>query len=236
MGNFIDLTIYPAGAYTLEIYYQLNGGDKDGTCIQQRYDNAGGLNYSADFIITTPLAIIFSSINGIVSDKGATIKWIVQNDIKIGKYEIEKSKTGLQFVSLGSLAANRSIATNSYLFTDVNPAIGTNFYRIKAYYDNGTVGLSRVFTIYFGEVGNALFIYANPSAENRTIRLAAVTKGNYQMSIVNNNGRVISSTFLNHDGNDKTVHMALPVTLSHGMYRLFLIDKYRFYKQSFLIR
>ena len=65
---------------------------------------------------------------------------------------------------------------------------------------------------------------------------AAVSKGNYQMSVFGNNGQKITTMPVQHDGNDRTIKINLPVTLSRGVYRLFLIDKVEFYKQSFLIK
>lgn len=235
VSNSIDLTTYAMGIYTLEIYYQVNG-DNNGTCLEQRFDNAAGLNYTADFIITSPLALNFSSFNGFTTGNSARLKWVIHNDVDIIKYEVQKSVSGLNFLTLNSVPANRSAAVNNYFFTDANPLNGTNYYRIIAHNSNGAINVSKVMRIYFGEVGNTLFIYANPSAQDLTIRFAAVNRGKYQMSVLNNKGQRIVSIPVDHDGNDKTVHIKLPATLPHGIYRLFLIDKFRFYKQSFFVK
>ncbi len=175
-------------------------------------------------------------LNGIATENDIKVKWVVQNDVAITKYEVQKSDNGLNFTPIQDIPSNQNIGSNTYLISDGNPIIGTNYYRIKSYNINNTVNLSAVFRIYFGKVGNTIFIYPNPSGPELTIRLAAVKKGNYKMSVFNTNGQAIATMPFNHDGVDKTVRINLPVTLSRGVYRLFIIDKIQFYKQSFLVK
>ena len=233
----IDLTAYAVGDYTIEIFYQVNG-DNDGTvnCDQQRFDNNAGSNYTVNFSITAPLILNFLSINGISLDDAIKIKWVTPNDVNVVNYEIQRSENGLLFEPFSTITADRSAFTTSYFFTDADPIFGTNYYRIKVYYTNNTVNLSNVFRIYFGKVGNTILIYSNPSGSELAVRLAAVNRGNYQMSILNVAGQQIFSMPVNHDGNDKTIRINMPVTLAKTVYWLFLIDKTQFYKQTFLVK
>ncbi len=230
-----DLTNFSNGDYTIEIYYQLKGGE-NGNCNLQHIDNAVTVNYKANFTITTPLALNLVSLNGIVAEEKIKIKWMVQNDEDIVKYEVQKSENGVSFTTINSSTANQLSSMSSYFFIDNNPILGTNYYRVKAYNKNESVNLSRVFRIYYGIVGNTIFIYPNPSGNDIAIRIVAVYKGNYKLSILNNNGQQIVSMPFLHDGIDKTVRITLPTLLAKGIYRLFLIDKSQFYKQSFLIK
>jgi len=79
-------------------------------------------------------------------------------------------------------------------------------------------------------------IYPNPSGNILTVRIAGIPKANYQLSVLGNNGQFITTTAYTHDGIDKTLHINLPITLSKGLYRLFLIDRDQFFKQAFLVR
>jgi hypothetical protein len=233
VSQSIDLTTFETGDYTIEIFYQANAGTN---CSQQVMDNRANDNYKADFVITAPLAINMILLNGIATDRDIKIKWVVQNDVEINKYEVQKSETGLNFTSIEAVTSFHSSTNSTYLYSDANPVLGTNYYRIKSYNINGSVNLSRVFRIYYGKVGNTIFIYPNPSGSQLTLRLAAVKKGNYKMSVFSTSGQIITSMPIDHDGLDKTLRIDLPVTLSHGIYRLFLIDRYQFYKQSFLVK
>jgi hypothetical protein len=230
-----DLTNYANGDYAIEIYYQLNGGE-GGNCGEQHIDNAVTANYKAYFSITTPLALNLVSLNGIVAEEKIKIKWVVQNDIDIVKYEVQKSENGVSFTTINTVTANQLSTVSNYLFTDINPILGTNYYRVKAFNRNESVNLSKVFRIYYGIVGNTIFIYPNPSGNDLAVRIVAVYKGNYRLSVINNNGQQIVSMPFVHDGIDKTMRITMPFLLAKGIYRLFIIDKSQFYKQSFLIK
>jgi hypothetical protein len=236
VNRSIDLTGMEIGNYVLEVYYQAKGNNGDGNCNIIEVDNSQNVNYKANFSITAPLAINYVLLNGIAEDEAVKIKWIVQNDADILKYDVQKSDNGLNFSTIHTIISSQNSASSTYLFSDATPAIGTNFYRIKAYNDNGTVNLSRVFRIYFGKVGNTLFIYPNPTGNELVVRFAAINKGNYQLSVLGTNGQKILSMTLYFDGIDKTMRFNLPITLSKTVYRLFLTSKYQFYQQSFLVQ
>lgn len=239
LNHTIDLTLNATGDYTLEIYYQLNGdvGTPAG-CTQRRTDNNDGSqqNYHVDFSIVAPLAISFTTLNGTSTESSVKVRWVLQKDDDILKYEIQKSDNGLNFSPIDSIAAKRSTTVCNYAYNDYAPIIGSNYYRIKIYNANNTISLTKVIRIYFGKVGNTIFIYPNPSGSELAVRFAAVDKGNYQMSVISIDGKRITTEKVYHDGIDKTMKIQLPRVLQHGVYQLFLIDKIQFYKQSFLVK
>ncbi len=236
VNQSIDLTDMAVGNYTAEIYYQVAGEISGGTCGQKRVDNSSGTNYKVDFAIAAPLAISFSGFTGACTSNSIKLKWTLQNDVDIIKYEVQKSDNGLSFYPSGLIPSNQLATASSYSFSDKSPIAGTNYYRIKLYNSNGTVSLSNALRIYFGSVGNTLYIYPNPSGSELTVRFAAVNKGKYRLSVYSNDGSRILTMPFEHDGIDKTMKINLPVTIAQGVYRLFLIDRTQFYRQSFLIR
>ncbi|UAY52783.1 T9SS type A sorting domain-containing protein [Ferruginibacter albus] len=233
--NAIDLTNYALGNYTLEIYYSASANSSSGNCALQQMDNATGNNYTADFAIAQPLAITLTSFYGSDYSKGMQVRWSAQNDVDAVSYEIQKSDNGLNFSTIGTVSSKQSNGAVAYTFNDLQPMIGTNFYRIKINNNNGTVSLSHVIRLYFGTIGNSILIYPNPVGSVLTLRLAAVTKGNYRLSILSNIGQQITTQELMHDGVDKTLRINLPLIMPKGLYRVFLIDETHFYKQAFYV-
>lgn len=236
LSNAVDLTTLAVGNYTLEIYYASSGSDLAANCSQQKLDNASGANYTANFIISFPLALNFSSLYGIVNDASIEIKWAMQNDADILSYEVQKSGNGLNFTTTGTVISQQTGTANNYYYKDVAPLIGTNYYRIKANYNNSTINLSNVIRLYFETVANSILIYPNPTANILIARLAGISKSNYQLSVLNSGGQTILTMPLAHNGIDETLHINLPQTLAKGVYWLFLIDKIQFYKQSFMVK
>jgi hypothetical protein len=236
VGYSNDLTNSMAGDYTLEIYYSLNGNPTGAGCSQTRMDNNNNNNYTANYTILGVAALNFSGISASEYDNNIKVRWGVQSDLDIAKYEVQKSENGLIFTTMATVNSNKTTGQNLYFVIDNNPLIGSNYYRVKIIFDNNTVSISKVIRVYFGRVNNSLFIYPNPTGSELTIRFAAVAKGNYQMSVFNNNGQRITTQPILHDGVDKTIKINLPSNLSRGIYRLFMIDKVEFYKQAFIIK
>lgn len=235
----IDLTTMAAGNYTLEIYYSISGHPtNNGACDQTRFDNNGNnpTNYTANFTLLTVAASYFTGISSSVYGNNIKVRWVTQNDADVDHYELQKSQNGVNYNTIASISANRTAGTSQYFIVDANPYIGSNYYRVKMVNINGSVVLSKTIREYFGTVNNSIFVYPNPSANELTIRLAGVAKGNYRLSVFNNNSQRIAAIAILHDGTDRTIKMNLPFVLAKGIYRLLLIDKTQFYKQSFLIK
>jgi len=234
--NQIDLTTFPVGDYTLEIYYAASGNDASGNCTQTKLDNAAGADYKANFSITNPLALSFSSLYGIVNSKTIDIKWSTQSDLDIISYEVQKSDNGLDFTTIGTINSKRSMSPNNYYFRDMSPFIGGNYYRIKADNNNSTISLTNIVRLYFATVGNSVLIYPNPTGNILTVRLAGINKGNYQLSVLSSSGQTIVTMPEIHDGTDKNLYINLPKALPKGIYWLFFIDRTQFFKQEFMVK
>ena len=236
VNQTIDLTGLVPGNYSVEIYYQISGGEENSNCSLLITDDRSGQNYIANFTISSPLSVNFSGFSSFVTDDDIKLKWSMQNDVDIIRYEVEKSENGLNFFALISTASRRQAGNSIYLSNDVNPVFGTNFYRVKAIYDNGVVNLSPIIRAYYGKVGNTLLIYPNPVGKELNIRLAGIGKGNYRLSVLALSGQQLVSIPYFHDGMDKTIKIKLPETVTNGIYRLFLINKTLFYKQTFMAK
>lgn len=233
VGQAVDLSLLETGTYTIELYFSATGG---GGCTEETVDNNNENNYKADFTITTPLAVNIVSLHAFPADEDIRIRWAVENDVEVTRYEVEKSMNGLYFVPIQSISSLGSPVGSTYYYSDANPVIGTNYYRIKSYNTGGVVTLSNVFRIYYGKVVNSVLIYPNPVTDVLTMRFAGIKKGDYKMSVLGTNGQVITTQELFYDGLDKTIRINLPPGMQKGIYWLFLIDKVQFYKQSFMVK
>lgn len=236
LNEGIDLTNLDPGDYSLEVYFtwQIDGGN--GTCQQTLVDDNNGQFYRTGFTITLPLNVAFNQFNGLVEGSRVRLRWTTLNDIDVDAYYLEKSTNGLQFDSIDSIGAQRITGAATYLTFDRSPVVGTNYYRIRSRNQDGSAKLSTVLRIYNGYVGNTLLVFPNPSGRQLDIWMAGVKRGAYRLSVLLSNGQVVHTERLVHDGADRTWRVDLPQALPKGICRIFLIDKYQFYKQSFLVR
>jgi len=78
------------------------------------------------------------------------LKWSTSREINNSFYSIERSTDGVHFTSIGQVPAGKaSAATQQYRFTDVTPASGENYYRIKQVDKDGVFDYSSVRKISF---------------------------------------------------------------------------------------
>ena len=131
--NF-DLTNYPPGVYTLEVYYEYTGQDAGNGCGTTKYDNNNNNpeNYTAGFTITAPVPVHFGTIrvlNNVTSNK---IYWKTYSEAYTSVFKLERSANGNQFYEIGEVpAAGFSSLTRDYFILDRQPLNGLNYYRLK---------------------------------------------------------------------------------------------------------
>lgn len=80
----------------------------------------------------TTLPVNFTSFTATRVEDQVLLKWQTAQEENSHDFSIERSSDGSKYVSIGTVAAagNSSTATN-YSFTDVAPATGLNYYRLK---------------------------------------------------------------------------------------------------------
>ena len=99
-------------------------------------DNGTDLNFDNLTIyapVGTVLPLDFLSFNAKLTDgisKQVKLSWSTANEVNTKSFAIER-KTSAGFATIGSIASNNTAGTSNYSFTDIAPATGVNYYRIK---------------------------------------------------------------------------------------------------------
>lgn len=111
------------------------------------------------------------------------VQWNTVDEDNTARFVVEKSVDGTSFLAIGSRPAKGS-GNGQYMFQDVQPAKGSNFYRIKTIDVNNSFAYSSVAAIDFsGSVKAAMSVYPNPVHEQATVQLDNVAKGTYILSV-----------------------------------------------------
>lgn len=78
------------------------------------------------------LPVSWLSFTGTAQGKTIVLNWATASESNNDHYEIERSANGVQYTTIGEVAAaaNPTIR-NDYQFTDINPISGTAYYRLK---------------------------------------------------------------------------------------------------------
>lgn len=108
------------------------------------------------------LPVQLSSFKAVVQDNKIKLLWATGMELNNNHFEIERSTDGQNFIGIGFVAAKGSGDRSSeYLFTDTNPAGGTNYYRLKQVDMDNHFEYSNVIPVKAGSC-NWISIFPNP--------------------------------------------------------------------------
>jgi hypothetical protein len=175
---------------------------------------------------TTTLPVNFVSFTAAASAQESRLKWQTSQEINNRGFFIERSANGVAWETIGFVAAATGSANiYEYQFTDAQPAIGVNYYRLKQQDLDGRYEYSSVRPVQHQYSGRT-FIFPNPANDV----LSIVTQENkFKAQIINMEGKV-AATFINQK------NMAIR-HLPSGIYYLRLIyDGNRVEHRKFLKR
>lgn len=90
----------------------------------------------------------------VMINKQVHATWKTVNDVKVAKYEIEKSITPNAFELLKAVSSMRSPGTSTYGVIDRMPSMGWNYYRLKITDEQGKITYTAVKKIFVKEEAN----------------------------------------------------------------------------------
>ncbi|MEO8770666.1 MAG: hypothetical protein ABI402_11290 [Ferruginibacter sp.] len=193
--------------------------------------NTDTLSSAADrfFVVFEKITIVPVSITSISAnrntDKTIMVKWKVENEINIDKYNLERSADGQNFTGITSknpLANNGSAST--YQYNDANPFSGNNFYRIKATGLSGQVQYSAIVKVGPIQESASILVYPNP-VDNKTINIHFVNQlaGTYKLQLINKLGQVVYNGSIEIDDANITRSIVMEKSIAAGNYQLIII-------------
>lgn len=133
--------------------------------------------------LVLPLNLIAFNGNGNSSDISLT--WKTVNEYNHSYFDIEKSADGRKFNPIGRINGKGGFGylPFDYIFRDVTPLKGANFYRLKIVGTDGTFKYSEIIKILFGAKGKPVFISPNPAANNIVV---TTTSNEYNVVTITN--------------------------------------------------
>lgn len=140
-------------------------------------------------IIPTVLPITWLSFTGKEGSDGVLLSWKTANETNNSKYEVERSSDGIHYSTIGTVATG----ARQYNFNDVQPVIGTDYYRIKEMDNNGVYHFSAVIAVAISKANATVKVYPNPAKDVANVRLNE-SAANVTISLINMAGQTVYST------------------------------------------
>jgi len=165
----------------------------------------------------TVVPVRFISMNASPRENDIRVQWKVDNQVNIKNYIIEKSVDGINYFPMSSVDATQA---SDYSGIDNNPLKGKNFYRIKAYDQDGSFLYSETSMVDWKKAG-MVFVYPNP-VEGKIINITLdENSSGWNYRLINNSGETIIKGAIKK-GMFK-YKITLPATVSSGAYDLEMI-------------
>lgn len=115
---------------------------------------------------STPLPVRLVSFEAKSEGPSVELSWTTANERSNRHFEIERSNDGTSWQKIGLVLSNfsdgNSDVKSSYLFTDIRPWKGSNYYRLKQTDLDGKYTYSQIRTVSI-EKGTDLKLYPNPA-------------------------------------------------------------------------
>lgn len=232
-----DVPSYIATANNTEIFAQYRNGvspDLSG--------NKNGIKQFGRFSVFNAASVVLPvSITNIKAyQKGAEVlvEWQALNELSVDRYEIEKSADAVNFNTVVTVTArNNGNTINSYISTDIKPAQGKNFYRIKAIDKDGKVTYTQILSVDISNGRRFISVIPNP-VRNRAINLQLnnLNAGKYNIILYSIEGKAVYRTLTEHGGGSSTQQIALPANVSGGAYILKVFNERDNYTERILVQ
>lgn len=165
------------------------------------------------------LPVTLTAFNARREENGVLISWRTSSELNSDYFEIQKSGDGVQWIVIDRLEANRITSANSdYLYTDLQPAAGKNYYRLKMVDFDQSFAYSSIVSVNFNGVVDVLNAYPNPTCGVLKLRRTSINKiSSIQIFDVKGN----SIPGFHFTGNDINLS-----ALSNGLYNIVVTDEH----------
>jgi hypothetical protein len=142
-----------------------------------------------------PLPIELLSFTGRELNDFHILDWSTSMETNSSHFVIEHSINSIKFNELGMQnAAGNSSTERRYTFTNKNPNLGNNFYRLKMVDQDGKYKYSNIVLLKVRKDNSTLMVYPNPTASMINIDINGLAIGSkLEVSLMDASGKLIKS-------------------------------------------
>jgi hypothetical protein len=167
-----------------------------------------------------PLPVTFTSVKAAKRNNTIPVSWTVQNEVNIKSYVVQKSNDDKSFTDVATVTAS---GLTEYNWTDINEAMGNNYYRIHSVATDGAIQYSSVAKVNVAAENPVVTIYPNPATNGMiALQFTNMPEGIYTVKVLTTVGQVIAIKTINHTGGNASEVVALN-DVAKGMYELEIV-------------
>jgi Lamin Tail Domain/Secretion system C-terminal sorting domain len=168
-----------------------------------------------------PLPVVLVKFSALSSQNNINLAFTTASEKNNDFFAIERSNDGKNFRQIGEVKGNGNSTTiQNYTFTDLTPANGRNFYRLKQVDFDGKFDYSEVRMVSFGR-NNGIQLAPTQVEESMKITLDKALEADATWEITNIEGRIVKSGTINAETTTQNIET---YDLQSGQYFVRLLD------------
>ncbi|MEO6732368.1 MAG: hypothetical protein ABIN01_14215 [Ferruginibacter sp.] len=172
-----------------------------------------------------PLPVAFSSLKAFRDGDYIAVEWVVESEVNMLRYEVEKSTDGVSFIKDATIIATGPNGSKvNYRCVDNKPADGNNYYRIRSIDKDGSVKYTSIVLVKLEKTAEVIIIYPNPVTTGVVgLKITHMLRGLYQVKLLNNAGQTIVGKMIKHAPGTTIENLRPSYKLAAGIYQLEVI-------------
>lgn len=145
-------------------------------------------------VYTPPMAEYFK---GTIQTGQSLLNWKVNCSSQLAEFDIERSGDGRNFTSIYTITATKARCRQPFNYTDINPLVGINYYRIKKMTDvNGRITYTNTIVLLNKETGYEIVnVSPNPvNSKTAVLNITSADKQTLHIVITDVQGKIVSQS------------------------------------------
>ena len=151
--------------------------------------NQGSFTIAASAVNTIPITL--DAFTAMRSGRINILNWTTAQELNSKYFVIERSNDAVNYTEIGRVtAAGNSSSPKNYVYTDINPAVGINYYRLRLIDKDNSSRVSAIRSVRNEGVAD-IAVYPNPVNDQLKVAITADNAGNGSIMISDVSGKVL---------------------------------------------
>jgi hypothetical protein len=177
-------------------------------------------------VAVVPLPVELTYFQGKTFDNQIELSWETAWERNAAYFEVQRSSDLKEFLTLSTLAAKGDTRDRTrYIFADLAPMPGTNYYRLRQTDHDGKQEISKIISVNINSNTPQIWLYGNPTSTRR-IQVRLQNMNPFDVQLFSLNGQSFSFTWQAIASNDYFLQTNAPA----GWY--WLVGQYQNQKVS----
>lgn len=178
-----------------------------------RANNGDGADIYALNATVVPFPLSLTGFTAQLKNEQTELKWTTQQEVNFSHFNIQRSITGKEFISIAKVKGKGGTSVNNYVYTDEKlEKAGTYYYRLEMMDSDGKVAYSKIVSVKLKEG----FSYHLVSTRNEVVISITGANAMAGIKLIDANGKTLLQQKQKLSGNDV---IRIPVNhLASGIY------------------